>query len=69
MSVKPTTQFFLRCVASDMAPNTGTERRTRADETLLATAAIVFEVPISFTSHTAKNKVAMFIEKIVLEKS
>jgi hypothetical protein len=36
---------------------------------LLATAAIVFDAPTSLTSHTAKKSVAMFIEKIVLEKS
>jgi hypothetical protein len=42
---------------------------TSTDETLLATAAIVFDAPTSFTSHTAKKRVAMFIEKIVFEKS
>ena len=42
---------------------------TSNEETLLATAAIVLEAPTSWTSHTAKKSVAMFIEKIVLEKS
>jgi hypothetical protein len=30
---------------------------------------MVFDAPTSFTSHTAKNSVAMFMEKMVLEKS
>jgi hypothetical protein len=69
MSVKPTTHGLRRCVASEIAPNKGIDSTTRSDEMLLATAAIVFDAPTSFTSHTAKNSVAMFIEKIVLEKS
>jgi hypothetical protein len=56
-------------VASEIAPKRGMENTTSNEEMLLATAAIVFEAPTSFTSHTAKNSVAMFIEKIVFEKS
>ena len=69
ISVKPTTHGLRRWVASEIAPKIGMERTTRTDEMLLATAAIVFDAPMSSTSHTAKNRVAMFIEKMVLEKS
>jgi hypothetical protein len=69
MIVNPTTHGFLRWVASEMAPKSGMENTTSNEEMLLATAAIVFDAPTSLTSHTAKNSVAMFIEKIVFEKS
>jgi hypothetical protein len=69
ISVNQTTQGFLRWVASEIAPKNGIDTTTSADEILLATAAMVFDVPTSLTSHTAKKSVAMFIEKIVLEKS
>ena len=69
ISVKPTTHGFRRCVASEIAPNNGMDRTTSTEETLLAIAAIVFEAPTSLTSHTAKKSVAMFIEKMVFEKS
>src|SRR4051812_41602985 len=64
ISVNPTTQALRRWVASEIAPKIGIDNTTSTDEALLASAAIVFDVPISFTSHTAKNKVAMFIEKM-----
>ena len=67
--VNPTTHGFLRWVASEIAPKTGIDSTTSTDEKLLATAAIVFDAPMSSMSHTAKNSVAMFIEKIVFEKS
>jgi hypothetical protein len=69
MRVNQTTHGLRTCRASEIAPNKGIDSTTRREEMLLATAAIVFEAPTSFTSHTAKNNVAMFMEKIVFEKS
>ena len=68
-SVKPTTHGLRLCVASEIAPKTGIEMTTSSEDMLLATAAMVFDAPTSSMSHTAKNSVAMFIEKMVLEKS
>src|SRR5688572_9979182 len=69
MSVNPTTHDFLRCVASEIAPNKGIDSTINSEEMLLATAATVFDEPRSFTSQTPKKSVTMFIEKIVFEKS
>ncbi len=43
MSVKPITQGFLRCVASETAPKTGIETTTRADAIPFTVAYNVFE--------------------------
>jgi hypothetical protein len=53
-TVNQTTQGFRRCVASDIAPNSGIETAIKADEIPLPRATIVFDAPRSDTSHTAK---------------
>lgn len=42
---------------------------TSAETMLFAVANFTFEMPRSATTHAEKKSVAMFIEKIVLEKS
>jgi hypothetical protein len=68
-SVNPTTHHFRRRRASEIAPSTGIEMTTIALAIALATAKTVFDEPRSFTSHTPKYIVAMFMEKIVFAKS
>ena len=67
--MNPTTHGLRRRRESESAPSTGIDSATSSDATPLATAFVVFDTPRSLTSHTAKYRLAMFIEKIVFAKS
>src|SRR6185503_8617244 len=67
--VKPTTHGLRRRRTSDSAPRNGIATTTNKDATAPAAASSVLDTPKSSTSHTVKYNVAMFIEKMVLEKS